>query len=1181
MKNHFMRKIVLFGGLVCSIFGVIVAAVSTAAWFQINTTKKEVVDNSTIKSGTPNLSITNSQVTGYKIQQSLGVDGFPDYSSSTVSSKIGGSYDTTNNNQASADVNFDVPADGLGYYLVKKNPGDSYKYKYNGSSYSWKFNELNNSDVNFMSIDSLTFASNEKYILRKYSFDTSTYKTLNVKVPVSSGSANLTVNTDTYEISATPGTYKVWLNKSGDTKSISLETVSDFSNANLPSLNVMANSPNVKFASPTPTITTTYKMLYFRNNPSWSNVYCHFWNNSGDLDGGWPGRKMYALNSLDNGKDLFVCQINANATTVIFHNNNGTQTANWTLSANNAYWWNNNDNKGSWSVSENTYYFVNEYGGATDYNSYFGDTPYCHASRGSSENLTGIDAWPGFVMNATNQDHVFSIKLHANATYVNFNNGNNGRQTSDISLSGNTNKFFGLAYNSSATATTMTGMWYTNLPDTTTYTIYFFDNRPSSRWNPPYAYFWYGTGAQNNTNESNYYHRAWPGVQMSPIDSSEAATLGGASTTYTWKISLSYSYNHIIFTDGSLSNSNDIQTNDLDISSSYSGQIACLDNTHTSGNKWNVSWFSSLYSVEYKISYFIDGNQLNFSSVVPGIAESTGSLKNYTHTSNLTGYTGETKSDPSNGIFYKFTRDNTARLYTNSACSSTFTDGSTTLTQTNGIITLYLKYETSSEDYKSFYVDVSKPSWSSLWLYNESTSSELFASALTPITTGLYKVHIHNSVTRVKAHITSAGGTAQNWSTEFNPNSSSGYMYVANTAGNNNRVVSWPSYRTTSATGVYLQKYNGSTWSNLLVDGVAVQLLHGDGTGNDYILENGVPLRNEDIIRIYDTNSLTAYGFDEYVSSALRDKHAYVGGSGSSVTISNLGENTTARFNFYITHNDTPSSRKLSIAMVPDYGNGYYIMEYDSTYGIENYIGAIKMDSSGYSASYDGYYCRSTSKKIFIRSYLNAVDTLCDSLTSNSLTYVYSLDGNNCIQFRETGHYNIKVTGTVIDISQYQVSDFFSLNRLESSKVSGSDDAKQQAIWDQKTAIVMEVPFTANNPYDATVQLRSVCSASYIGIRFYATNRKINEANKSYFNNINNPYDFMRGTSKATYTSSYLTDASSSNALTNTNNGFTITRNSNATYYAYILIDYRYTVLSSDLTGSIPELNFYLQLAQA
>ena len=50
----------------------IVAAVSTAAWFQINTTKKEVVDNSTIKSGTPNLSITNSQVTGYKIQQSLG-----------------------------------------------------------------------------------------------------------------------------------------------------------------------------------------------------------------------------------------------------------------------------------------------------------------------------------------------------------------------------------------------------------------------------------------------------------------------------------------------------------------------------------------------------------------------------------------------------------------------------------------------------------------------------------------------------------------------------------------------------------------------------------------------------------------------------------------------------------------------------------------------------------------------------------------------------------------------------------------------------------------------------------------------------------------------------------------------------------------------------------------------------
>lgn len=1176
MKNHFMRKIVLFGGLVCSIFGVIVAAVSTAAWFQINTTKKEVVDNSTIKSGTPNLSITNSQVTGYKIQQSLGVDGFPDYSSSTVSSKIGGSYDTTNNNQASADVNFDVPADGLGYYLVKKNPGDSYKYKYNGSSYSWKFNELNNSDVNFMSIDSLTFASNEKYILRKYSFDTSTYKTLNVKVPVSSGSANLTVNTDTYEISATPGTYKVWLNKSGDTKSISLETVSEFASVNLMSRNIVQNYPNIKMASPTPTITTNYRTVYLTNNWSKSNLKIHYWG-SGD-----ETISMKWVYDNEFGQGVHWAQIPNGATGFQFKYTDGGDVYSVNLtSTSNAYYyseWNNGTpTMGTWSVSESTYYFVNEYGGSTDPNAYFGSTPYVFCNNGS----TNLNNAPGFKMNSTNQSDVFAIKLPSAVNKIQFRNEAVSRNTQWYTLSGNSGKYFGLTYDSSAAATSMTGMWYSNLPDTSTYTIYFFDNRPSSRWNPPYAYFWYGTGAQNNTNESNYYHRAWPGVQMTQINSSEAATLGGASTTYTWKITLSYSYNHIIFTNGSLSNSNDIQTNDLDISSSYSGQIACLDNTHTSGNKWNVSWFSSLYSVEYKISYFIDGNQLNFSSVVPGIAESTGSLKNYTHTSNLTGYTGETKSDPSNGIFYKFTRDNTARLYTNSACSSTFTDGSTTLTQTDGIITLYLKYETSSADYKSFYVDVSKPGWSSLWLYNESTSSELFATALTPITTGLYKVHIHNSVTRVKAHITNAGGSAQNWSTEFNPNGSSGYMYVANTAGNNNRVVSWPSYRTTSATGVYLQKYNGSTWSNLLVDGVAVQLLHGDGTGNDYILENGVPLRNEDIIRIYDTNSSTAYGFDEYVSSALRDKHAYIGGSGSSVTISNLGENTTARFNFYITHNDTPSSRKLSIAMVPDYGNGYYIMEYDSTYGIENYIGAIKMDSSGYSASYDGYYCRSTSKKIFIRSYLNAVDTLCDSLTSNSLTYVYSLDGNNCIQFRETGHYNIKVTGTVIDISQYQVSDFFSLNRLESSKVSGTDDAKQQAIWDQKTAIVMEVPFTANNPYDATVQLRSVCSASYIGIRFYATNRKINEANKSYFNNINNPYDFMRGTSKATYTSSYLTDASSSNALTNTNNGFTITRNSNATYYAYILIDYRYTVLPPDLTGSIPELNFYLQLAQA
>ena len=126
-----------------SLFGVFVASIATAAWFQVDSQPLQA----SMTTPTPNLSIDNTNVTGHKIQPSLGTDGFPDYLSSTVSSKKGGSYDTINHNQDDADINFDVPADGLGYYLVKKNPGDTYKYKYNLTSYSWKFAEFNDGGV--------------------------------------------------------------------------------------------------------------------------------------------------------------------------------------------------------------------------------------------------------------------------------------------------------------------------------------------------------------------------------------------------------------------------------------------------------------------------------------------------------------------------------------------------------------------------------------------------------------------------------------------------------------------------------------------------------------------------------------------------------------------------------------------------------------------------------------------------------------------------------------------------------------------------------------------------------------------------------------------------------------------------------------------------------------------------
>lgn len=159
-----------------------------------------------------------------------------------------------------------------------------------------------------------------------------------------------------------------------------------------------------------------------------------------------------------------------------------------------------------------------------------------------------------------------------------------------------------------------------------------------------------------------------------------------------------------------------------------------------------------------------------------------------------------------------------------------------------------------------------------------------------------------------------------------------------------------------------------------------------------------------------------------------------------------------------------------------------------------------------------------------------------------------------------------------MDISLYSVDDFFSLNRLDSALVSekGTNDAKQQEIWRQKTAVVMEIPFTANNPYAAAIKLKTECSASYVGVRFavYATKQ-------------NDPYNLMRGNTNASYTASYLTDATTTSQIADTHN-LTIAANTATTCYAYVLIDYRYTVTASNLLESTkPEIGLYLQVVQS
>ena len=110
-KNGF--KFIAF--LIVSLFSVCVTAVSTMAWFQISNPGKSITEDHVVTAADPNLTIDG--VTGYKVTYDELDANTTDYSSGHVNSyKIGGNTTATNINQGKI-TGFDVPSQGVGYYL--------------------------------------------------------------------------------------------------------------------------------------------------------------------------------------------------------------------------------------------------------------------------------------------------------------------------------------------------------------------------------------------------------------------------------------------------------------------------------------------------------------------------------------------------------------------------------------------------------------------------------------------------------------------------------------------------------------------------------------------------------------------------------------------------------------------------------------------------------------------------------------------------------------------------------------------------------------------------------------------------------------------------------------------------------------------------------------------------------
>ena len=1218
-----------------ALFGVGTASVATAAWFTVRTQSPELA----MQTATPDLRIDNENVTGYKINPTLGPDGFPDYSSNTVAHKKGSSYETENNNQANADTNFDVPASGIGFYLVKKNPGDTYKYQYEGEAYSWRFDDFENASINYVRISGFTVSTDDRFIVRDYSYDVAHYKTVNVKVAIEKDNGNFSIDSETYEITpTTAGTYTIWLNKA--TNKLTFEQQQDIPSLHPASQSLKKETP-LMAGGATPADNTVY-ILYDGTGLWGASARIFLEVKSGGASGNWfefadSGYKY-------NDVAIYYATANASITTFDIIRRDPTHTATWNWSEVLSF----NSSKNylvfqsfsdkilnfNQSAFSSVIYdgFVAVGISSTEGSSFYGKTwdaagairldgdasnlgkkvldlragdkfklAYMKGSSvtveeynyyaNNSDGATRMEVYGGEVSDyfTTDSDKNCVVKtgvsIHCTIYFTNAKKINVNVTSTlivkaakfdfegsfvevDATDAGSTTAVLGKTV-SKATINGLTLTIPSGYSRETGDDVYLDENCTMS----------IGTEVTADVNPKIVYIK----VEENPItiyltpyfSDTSSGSDGTADTTRKMTIddqfgavsSISESDLHDLWnaTYGDNLTYNNIAYGYARIeTSSHSAPIST--GTIADGTELFVRYVRVVHTVTLRPSYFAPGGNNRLSFTIQ--SSQYENILDYSDFSTAKTFDNCEYKDHENGIWYVFERAD-ANWYTDPGCTTTVTGKIT------ANATLYAKMV--AKPVTTFYIDADYPGWNVCYLHmwgtlpgvESSMESSLTAMAVTTDNYNkVYKISIPTE--RITGFLLHAGHDSGKKTVDIPisdlTGSTSKYCYIS---GNTEsaRTATFTEEREAHATGVWVQKRNGNSWDNV----TGGQLLFGDGVGNDYILETGLQLTNNDVIRVYDSGTDTAYGYAQYVEGN-KTKHTYVANntvsaSGDSLKISRLGTATaTARFNFYVTH-----AGELSIAMVPDYGNGFYIMKYNGTDKTENYIGAIKMDSAGYAASYNGWYCGNINEKIYIRSYLDAVDNICTSLVTNSFATMKTEEGDDqyCITFNATGHYNIRVTGQIVEISQYEINDFFALNRLDSSLLAEkTNDAKQKEIWRQKTAVVMEIPFYANNTYPASVSLKTDCSASWVGVRFAV-----------YDHQLELPYETLHGSTNEDYTSTYLTAANSSSPIADTQD-LTINPNTSTLLYAYVLIDYRCTVTSANLAEAKPEVGLYLQVTQ-
>ena len=266
-----------------------------------------------------------------------------------------------------------------------------------------------------------------------------------------------------------------------------------------------------------------YRTVYLVSDKGWTSNYAYFWADGNSTLSTWPGVPMVPVAGKTN---LYKVLVPAAAEKIIFNiGSDANKTADLTLT-NGVDMYTLSSN--SWSSSG----IAGSGGRMVYFDNYNGWTDVCiHFWSDSNSNMS---KWPGVPMTLV-EGTTYAAMIPEEAGYVIFNNGNNGAQTADLTLSADKN-FYDYAVNSSSTWDDYTPVQILKLVN-------------DKGWSNVYAYYWsYGDTSMTT----------WPGVPMTK----------GEDGTYTVRVPMEAE--KIIFCDYDTATETTLaQTDNLDILPGY------------------------------------------------------------------------------------------------------------------------------------------------------------------------------------------------------------------------------------------------------------------------------------------------------------------------------------------------------------------------------------------------------------------------------------------------------------------------------------------------------------------------------------------------------------------------------------------------------------------------------------